>query len=300
MFLVVYSERGLVVAGAPNLHLFNIVYFVVVTVDIVPPIAFYCSIPSQIGYKEYLEFLYIFIQDFLITIFLERKENKYVTQHCLNQTTFAAVGGRYPRNIFSGKETRNYLFCVQIILMLDFFVSEMFPIGSLNHKIAHGVILMFWVSLFAIYIPVKHYLHSREYFPEIFHEEKKSSREVFYMTKPAVLIPRQPCKISMTKQHYQTDERIECLPQQGSSKLVEKRLPFKRNVTCAKKENNVRIVGEFKRNVTRAKKENEERIECQPHQGPYVLAETRLPLKRNVTCFKKENEERIECPPQQG
>ena len=157
MFLLVYSERGLVVAGAPNLHLFNIIYFVVVTVDIVPGIAFYCSISSQIEYKEYLEFLAVFIQDFLITIFLERKEKKYVNQHCLNQTTFAALGGRYPRNIFSGKETRNYLFHVQIILMVD-ILNEMFPIGSLNHKIVHGVILVIWVSLFAIYIPVKHYL----------------------------------------------------------------------------------------------------------------------------------------------
>ena len=34
MFLVVYSERGLVVARAPNLQLFNIIYIVVVTVEI--------------------------------------------------------------------------------------------------------------------------------------------------------------------------------------------------------------------------------------------------------------------------
>ena len=141
MFLVVYSERGLVVAGAPNLHLFNIVYFIVVTVDIVPGIAFYSyhSIFSRIGYKEYLEFLAVIIQDILITIFLERKEKKYVANHCLNQTTFAAVGGRYPRNIFSGKETRKYLFCVQSILLLDMLNGE-FPVGSLYHKIFHWVV----------------------------------------------------------------------------------------------------------------------------------------------------------------
>ena len=301
-------------AGAPNLHLFNIIYFVVVTVDIVPGIAFYCFLSSQIEYKEYLMFLAFSIQDFWITIFLERKKKKYVTHHCLNQTTFAAVGGRYPRNIFSGKETRNYLFCVQIILMVD-ALNEMFPMGSLSHKIVHGVILIFWVSLFAIYIPVKHYLHSREYFPEIFQEEKKSTRRVFYMTKPAVLIPRQPCNISMIKQHYQTGQRIESLPQQGSSILMETRLPFKKNVTCAKKENKERIEClplqgssvlvekrlPFERNVTCAKKENEERIECLPQQVSSALVETNLPFKRNVvTCPKKENKERIECLPHQG
>ena len=102
------------------------------------------------------------------------------------------------------------------------------------------------------------------------------------MTKPTVLIPRQPCNISMIKPHYQTGQRIESLPQQGSSILMETRLPFKKNITCAKKE-------------------NEERILCLPQQGSPKLVETKLPFKRNVvTCPKKENEERIECLPQQG
>ena len=221
MFLVVHSGRGLVLAGAPNLHLFNILYFVVVTVNAVLSIAFYSSKPSQAGYREYLELLAWAIIDILITIFMERKKKKCVTHRCLNQTTFAAVGGCYQRNIFSGKETRDYLFCVQSILILD-SLNGIFSAGSLNHKIGYGLILIYWVSIFAVYIPVKHYLHSRECFPEIFSGEKKIPRAVFFMTKPSALIPRHPCNTSLTKKTYHSGHMQESPPQQGSSSMVKK------------------------------------------------------------------------------
>ena len=110
-----------------------------------------------------------------------------MAHQCLNQTTFAAVGGHYPRNIFFEKETRNYFFCMQSILLLD-LMNTMFPIGSLNHKIV--------LSIFAIYLPVKHYLHSKQNFPEIFHKENKSTMKEFHMTKSTVLIPRHPCTLA--------------------------------------------------------------------------------------------------------
>ena len=94
MFLVVYSDRGLVNDMEPNLELFNILYWLTVSVMAVCGCAFYVTLFNEIEYKEYLELLLLLGIDFLFMAYLENKKRRYVAGQCLNQTTFAAFGGK--------------------------------------------------------------------------------------------------------------------------------------------------------------------------------------------------------------
>ena len=199
MFLVVYSDRGLVNDREPSLRLFNILYWLSVSTFTVLGCASYIPLFNEAKYKDYLEGLCILCLDFLLLGLLETKNRRYVAGQCLNQTTFAAFGGKRRRNVFSGRDTRNYLHCMQIFFLLD-LLAEKYPVGSLYHYVLHGTTVTFWAFIFAVFIPIKHYYLAVQNFPEMFCEEKKIISEEFYIRKPEILIPRHPCNMPNIKQ----------------------------------------------------------------------------------------------------
>ena len=199
MFLVVYSDRGLVAGREPRLQLFNTLYWLTVSAFAACGCAYYITLVNETEYKEYLELLSVLGLDFLLMGYLENKKRTYVAGQCLNQTTLAAFGGKRRHNIFSGKDTRNYFYCMQIIFLLD-LLTEKYPVGSFYHYLLHGTTVTYYTFIFAVYIPTKHYHSALQNFPELFREEKKITREGFYVRKPEKLIPRQPCNISDREQ----------------------------------------------------------------------------------------------------
>ena len=199
MFFVVYSDRGLVNDGEPSLKLLNILYWMTVSTFTVYVCAYYITLLDGAEYKDYLETLSLLAHDFVLLGYLETKNRRYVAGQCLNQTTFAAFGGKRRRNVFSGRDTRNYLHCMQIFFLLD-LLAEKYPVGSLYHYVLHGTTVTFWAFIFALFIPIKHYYLAVQNFPEMFCEEKKIISEEFYIRKPEILIPRHPCNMPNIKQ----------------------------------------------------------------------------------------------------
>ena len=134
MFLVVYSERGLVTNREPNLRLFNVLYWVTVSAFAVTGCGYYTSLYcTAVEYKDFLELIFVIGLDLLLIEYLEKRKKKYVAGQCLNQNTFSAFGGTRRKNIFSGKETRKYVFCFHSILLFDLLLEKL-PVGSFSHK----------------------------------------------------------------------------------------------------------------------------------------------------------------------
>ena len=111
--------------------------------------AFYVTLFNETEYKEYLELLSVLGLDFLLLGYLENKKRRYVAGQCLNQTTFAAFGGKKRYNIFTGKDTRNYFYCMQIIVLLD-FLTENYPVGLFYHYLVHGTTITCCTFILAV------------------------------------------------------------------------------------------------------------------------------------------------------
>ena len=123
MILVVYSGRGLVVNGSPNLELLNVLYWIVLVTYIVMFLFVYsptmdigevegiCLKTSFLSAKQW-PVVYSFIAlDWTGIEICEKRKRNSVRRQCSNMTQFAALGGTRRRNIFTVQKPNSIAFC---------------------------------------------------------------------------------------------------------------------------------------------------------------------------------------------
>jgi hypothetical protein len=206
MILVVYSGRGLVVNGSPNLELLNVLYWVVLVTYIVIFFFVYsptmdigevegiCLKTSFLSAKQWPVVYFFIALDWTgIEIFEKMKRNS-VRRQCSNMTQFAALGGTRRRNIFTGAETKLYCFLLfAIFLLQDFIITMSLKEEIVDRKSAATLYYCMWslilVFCFALFLPILHLAKSSQRFPEFWVKYQEGEIKDFYVRKP-VLDPR--------------------------------------------------------------------------------------------------------------
>ena len=214
--LVLYSHRGLVKNGYPNLKLFNslhwifIVFMVCFNIGVFPLSHILKdmfpgnSIKGQICMK--LEFqlgemnnkqrFFMFIGPVIFFVFkfrFGRNCKAYVRANNLNMRTFSQFGGTHHRNIFTLKDTGIYMTVILLLAYLDNILIILFQQSSIDKRTQFIIHNIPWILvcdlLFGIYVPVKHFFSSKHLLPGLWWEIKQVKRERFYVGETA-LIPR--------------------------------------------------------------------------------------------------------------
>ena len=212
MFLVVYSGRGLVFEGKPNLKLFDTLYWI-----------FLFTVGTWLSINSLELFSSFYNLTALATIqclgaamveLVEKHKKNYVKGQCLNQTTFSSFGGKQRRNIFTGQETRLHFHFIHVAMVIEeMLLTE--PFDPFQRKTTKSILTYFWAFYFGLFIPIRQLLCSRQELPEMFEKILKTNTCEFYARQPEKLSPRGPSY----KLHVVPDRTI--LPPKSKHTIVQ-------------------------------------------------------------------------------
>ena len=216
--LVLYSHRGLVKNGYPNLKLFNNLHWIFITTMVSFNIGVFplshilkdnfpgnsikgqicMKLDFQLGEMNNKQRFYGFIGPAIFCVFtfrFWRNCKAYVKDKNLNMRTFSQFGGTHHRNLFTMQDTSLYMVVILMLVPLDnlfivLFQQHQDSLDKTTQFIIHNIPWILVCDIFfGIYIPLKHFVTSGHLLPSLWWEGKKVKTCEFYV-RQAVLEPR--------------------------------------------------------------------------------------------------------------
>jgi hypothetical protein len=197
MFLVVYSDRGLVLKGKPNLKLFNTLYWIFLFT-----FSTWGSVTALESFSSIYNLTVLTIIQCLTAAMIELVEKlkkNYVNEQCLNQTTFSSFGGKH-RYIFTGQETRMQVYFIQFAMVIEEMLPTE-PFDPFPRKTTKSILTFLWAFYFGLFIPIRQLFCSRQDIPEMFGKRFENQTSELYARQPEKLSPRGPTHKSQFTNH---------------------------------------------------------------------------------------------------
>ena len=188
LFLVVYSDKGLVCSTGVNMKMFNTLFWIAWTT-----FGFLTCFYSLEQFSTTSNFIYIGIVESIKALIVEliiMYMRTYVNGQCLNQRSFGAFGGNHRRHLFTATETRNLTHYYQIgILLEELFLS--LDLQS-SRKTIKSVATLYWVFFIGLYLPLKFLHRSQSELPSLFLKPRAQARVNTFCKSSTSYIARSP------------------------------------------------------------------------------------------------------------